>query len=61
MVEARSGETFADYVREHIAVPAGAATLQDDSQRRIIPHRAQGYVRRGAELENSQLMDSSYK
>ncbi len=60
-VEAVHERPFAEVVKEHIAAPAGAASLQDDDQRRVIPHRAQGYVVRGAELQNSQLMDSSYK
>jgi len=61
LVEAGSGRSFADYVATAIASPAGAVTLQDDSVRRLIRHRAQGYVRRAGRLENSELMDSSYK
>lgn len=61
VVERCRRQSFGDVVRERIAVPCDAPTLQDDDQRRIIPHRAQGYVRRGGVLQNSQLMDSSYK
>jgi CubicO group peptidase (beta-lactamase class C family) len=61
VVEARAGKSFAAVLRERIAGPAGAPSLQDDDSRRLIPGRAQGYVRNGDVLENSQLMDSSYK
>lgn len=44
-----------------LAELADAKTLQDDDVRRVILHRAQGYVRRGGRLENSALMDASYK
>lgn len=61
VVEAASGQRLADYVAEHVARQGGAATLQDDDVRRIVRGRAAGYVRRGGELRNSELMDSSYK
>jgi serine beta-lactamase-like protein LACTB, mitochondrial len=61
VVEERHGKKFGEVVQEHIAVPANAPTLQDDDQRRLIKGRAQGYVMRGNRLQNSKLMDSSYK
>jgi serine beta-lactamase-like protein LACTB len=61
VVEARSGQPFAQVLRERIAVPAAAPTLQDDDVRRIVRGRAQGYVRVGDTLQNSGLMDASYK
>jgi CubicO group peptidase (beta-lactamase class C family) len=61
VVEAKAAADFATLVQERIAKPAGAVSLQDDDVRRIIPHRARGYVQRGRELRNSELMDSSYK
>lgn len=61
VVESLHSKPFAKIVRERIAEPCQAPTLQDDDQRRLIKHRAQGYVRRGNQLHNSQLMDSSYK
>ncbi len=60
-LEKVSGKPFAVLVRERVALPAGAATLQDDDLRRLIPGRAQGYVFVGDELQNSVLMDASYK
>jgi CubicO group peptidase (beta-lactamase class C family) len=61
VVEARAGTTFPAYVRDHVSRRAGADTLQDDAVARIIRGRAQGYVRREGELQNSRLMDASYK
>jgi CubicO group peptidase (beta-lactamase class C family) len=61
VVEAQSGQPFAQVLRERIAVPAAAPTLQDDDVRRIVRGRAQGYVRVGDTLQNSELMDASYK
>ncbi len=59
-VEAGGGAAFPQVVAR-IAEQAQAPTLQDDDVRRLIPHRAQGYVRRDGELHNSALMDGSYK
>lgn len=61
VVEARSGQPFAAFVRERIALPSGATSLQDDDVRRIVRGRAAGYIRVGEQLQNSALMDSSYK
>jgi len=61
VVEARTGVPFAQVLRQRIAEPAGATTLQDDDVRRIVRGRAQGYVRVGDVLQNSELMDASYK
>lgn len=61
VVEARTGVPFAQVLRQRIAEPAGASTLQDDDVRRVVRGRAQGYVRVGDVLQNSELMDASYK
>lgn len=61
-VEAVQLQPFPDCVRNLVAAPCGASTLQDDDPRRLIPHRAQGYVRAtDGTLANSELMDASYK
>ena len=61
VVEKAVQKPFADVVRERIARPSGALSLQDDDVRRVIRGRAQGYVRVDGQLQNSELMDSSYK
>lgn len=60
-VETLREQPFAEVLAARIAKPAAAGSLQDDDAWRIIRHRAQGYVRRMGKLQNSQLMDSSYK
>ncbi len=61
VVEATTKQPFAAVVKERIAVPCAALTLQDDDVRRLIRGRAQGYVRGDDGLRNSELMDGSYK
>lgn len=61
VVEQVLGQDFATAVRERVAKPCAAPTLQDDSVRRLIRGRAQGYVLVRGELQNSQLLDASYK
>lgn len=61
VVEQAGGLPFAQFVHERIALPSGAVTLQDDDVRRLIRGRAQGYLRVGKELQNSELLDGSYK
>jgi CubicO group peptidase (beta-lactamase class C family) len=61
VIEHATGQPFAQVVHERIAVPCGAETLRDDDVRALIRGRAQGYVRVAGELQNSELMDGSYK
>lgn len=61
VVESRTGKAFPQVLRERIAGPANAPSLQDDDVRRIVRGRAQGYVRTDDRLQNSELMDASYK
>lgn len=68
VVEGASDMSFVEYLDEHVFPVAGTEAMQDDSQSRIIKHRAQGYrrVRRvgstpAGELRNSMLVDVSYK
>ncbi len=61
VLEKATGQPFPALVRERIAAVAGAASLRDDDVRAIIRHRAQGYVKQGGALQNSELMDPSYK
>jgi CubicO group peptidase (beta-lactamase class C family) len=62
VVEGASGQSFADYLRQNIFVPAGMDHMQVDNVFALIPNRARGYAKdKDGNLENSQLMDSSYK
>jgi serine beta-lactamase-like protein LACTB, mitochondrial len=62
VVEGASGQSFVDYIRENIFVPAGMDHMQVDSVFALIPNRARGYtLGNDGSLHNSELMDSSYK
>jgi serine beta-lactamase-like protein LACTB, mitochondrial len=62
VVEGASGQSFADYIRQNIFVPAGMDHMQVDNVFALIPNRARGYAKdKDGNLENSELMDSSYK
>ena len=43
-IEGASKESYAQYLRGHILVPAGMATIQPASIYRVIPHRAGAYM-----------------
>lgn len=61
-IEAASGKSYIDYLRENIFKPAGMTrTLIDDVQA-IIPNRARGYRKTLAgEIQNAPLHDTSIK
>ncbi|MCR9247365.1 MAG: beta-lactamase family protein [bacterium] len=61
VVEGASGVPFVEFVEANVLAASGVAALQDDSQSRIIRHRARGYRRVGSEIRNSLLVDTSYK
>jgi CubicO group peptidase (beta-lactamase class C family) len=61
-VEGAAGEPFAAVLRELVLEPAGMASTQPESRRRLVARRASGYARGPAgELVNSALSDVSYK
>jgi D-alanyl-D-alanine carboxypeptidase len=56
ILERVTGTPYADYVREHLARPAGlVATISCDS-RSLIPHRARGYDAVGVDFLNATYM-----
>jgi CubicO group peptidase (beta-lactamase class C family) len=62
VVEGASGKPFVEYMRENVFSPAGMPSARVDEVAALIPHRAQGYTRRGGgPLRNSELADVSYK
>jgi serine beta-lactamase-like protein LACTB, mitochondrial len=62
VVEGASGQSFVDYIRQNIFIPAGMDHMQVDNVFALIPNRARGYMRdKDGNLHNSELMDSSYK
>ena len=76
VIEGASDMSFVDYLVEHVYPLAGTETMQDDSQSRLIKHRARGYSFASTEsssanqnpggappgeLRNAMLVDVSYK
>jgi CubicO group peptidase (beta-lactamase class C family) len=61
-IEGASGEKYADYVREHVLVPAGMLQTRPDDRFAIIPLRARFYSKdiSGA-VVNAEFLDASYK
>jgi serine beta-lactamase-like protein LACTB len=62
VIEGASGEKYADYVREHVLVPAGMLQTRPDDRFAIIPLRARLYSRdKSGAVVNAEFLDSSYK
>src|SRR6266581_79196 len=61
-IEGASGEKYADYVREHVLVPAGMLQTRPDDRLAIIPLRARFYSKdKSGAVANAEFLDSSYK
>lgn len=61
IVETASGLDFDDYLQRHLFAPAGMTQSGLDHVRRIVPHRARGYLLDGGETSNHPWEDVSYK
>jgi serine beta-lactamase-like protein LACTB len=61
-IEGASGEKYADYVREHVLLPAGMLQTRPDDRFAIIPLRARFYSKdKSGAVVNAEFLDSSYK
>src|SRR5207244_2112374 len=66
VIEAASGMSYIDYMRENIFKPANMSRKRADNVYDIIPNRSRGYgpkvyVKFDGELRNAALADTSYK
>jgi CubicO group peptidase (beta-lactamase class C family) len=62
IIEAVTGKSYADFVRDEVLLPAGIETMRPDDVFAIIPRRASGYrLRPDGVLENCSLVDTSHK
>ncbi|HEV8236481.1 MAG TPA: serine hydrolase domain-containing protein [Gemmatimonadaceae bacterium] len=61
VIEGASGQSFYDYVREHVLIAAGMTHTVVDDIFAILPHRAHGYHGHRDSVANAGLMDGSYK
>ena len=61
-IEGASGQKYADYVRDHVLVPAGMSQTRPDDRFAIIPLRTRFYSKDDAGAQvNADFLDSSYK
>ena len=61
-IEGASGETYADYVRENVLIPAGMLQTRPDDRFAIIPGRTRFYSKdKSGAAMNAEFLDSSYK
>jgi serine beta-lactamase-like protein LACTB, mitochondrial len=61
-IEGASGEKYADYVREHVLVPAGMVQTRTDDRFAIIPFRTRFYSKdKSGGVVNAEFLNSSYK
>lgn len=61
VVEAVSGMSYTEYVRQNIFASAGMDQIGADDTYAIIPHRARGYRLENGVLQNCHLADTSNK
>ncbi|HSL45036.1 MAG TPA: serine hydrolase [Anaerolineales bacterium] len=59
VVEVVSGQSYADYLAEHIFQPAGMDHTAYDDVGLIVPHRASGYTWNGTTYRNADFLDVS--
>jgi serine beta-lactamase-like protein LACTB, mitochondrial len=61
-IEGASGESYADYAREKIFLPAGMLQTRVDDRIAIIPYRTRFYSKnKTGAVVNAEFLDSSYK
>ncbi|SPF45053.1 Beta-lactamase (fragment) [Candidatus Sulfopaludibacter sp. SbA4] len=56
VIEKVSGQTYADYIRQHIFEPLGMHDTGYDNTKDILPHRASGYVYQGGRWQNAPYL-----
>ncbi len=59
LVEKLTGQRFGDFLRENVLTPLGLKDSGIDSNERILPRRASGYVRNGDEFQNASYSHMS--
>lgn len=59
IIEKVSGQSYSDYLSEHIFQPAGMTSTGVDEAHSVTPHRASGYNWDGGTYRNSEFIDMS--
>ncbi len=58
-IEGASGQSYGDYMREHLWAPLGMESTRMDNPVDLIPHRVRGYRLINNEIKNSEFVDIS--
>jgi CubicO group peptidase (beta-lactamase class C family) len=58
-IESASGQSYADYMRDHVWGPAGMSATAMDDPLAIVPRRVRGYQEVDGKLRNSEFIDVS--
>lgn len=58
-IETASGQSYGDYMRGHVWLPAGMTATRMDDPLALIPHRVRGYQLVDGSLQNSEFIDVS--
>jgi CubicO group peptidase (beta-lactamase class C family) len=62
VIEGASGESYVDYVRKNVLVPAGMTHTVGDDRFAIVPFRTRFYSKdKSGAITNADFLDSSYK
>jgi serine beta-lactamase-like protein LACTB, mitochondrial len=62
VMERASGDTYVDFMRQNVFLPAGMEHTQADDRFAIIPYRTRFYLKsESGTIENADFLDSSYK
>ena len=59
IVEAASGMSFGDYMRQNVWEPAGMTSTRMDDPLEVIPNRVRGYQLVNGQIKNSEFIDIS--
>jgi CubicO group peptidase (beta-lactamase class C family) len=58
-IEGASGQSYADYMRDHVWRPSGMFATAMDDPLLLVPHRVRGYQLIDGQLRNSEFIDVS--
>lgn len=59
LIEAVSGQSYGDFLRQHIFTPLGMTQTRPNDPYAIVPNRAAGYTVNGSDLQNAEYYSPS--
>ena len=58
-IQAASGQSYADFIEQHIFMPLGMRNTGYDFPSKVVPERAEGYQIKEGKLEHADFLDTS--